>query len=1082
MITALTTLLFTGSPVDLEKLNKKLQNEHHIKTEYVFSESQKNYLDKNNKSSLSKSFSVKYDEHKIKLIQKIIQNQKLNINWEFDRPVTINSSYSKTGTNLRLNNRPTDPYIHEQWGYKNKGNAISSPISNQQSLVLNARANEDASVPENLISKKEVTVAVIDSGIFIEHPDLKDAIKRKASECEALKQYESCLTKENKRTCDEKWLKIDSDQNGYPLDCNGWSFLGPKNPISKQFGSPFVKDEFSHGTHVAGIIAAQKNNIGIRGISPFAKILPIQVIGEDPSQGNGSVIGDDSETGERATKLTQSVARGILYAIESKVDIINLSLGWNGRADSPLVRDLIKTAREKNILVVAAAGNDGTDALTFPCQYSDVICVGAHAPDGALTEFSNHGSSVDIAAPGIHILSTIPFQLSQDYFPLFTDEPGYDFKEGTSMAAPFVSAALATLLSQNIKPEDAFVKLLKGTRQRPLIEKRITLRGNLDINQALEQPLEPLFMPLNKGVLPVLWDGESKAIRIEIPIKNHGSNSRNINIFTTLSDRHKKHGNVLIKNSRIHFEHWSPQETKTISTVLNIKNKNISSDVALDLNLIDDTGKNQHISIILQIFTILEKLSPPKNAITIPITDGQWIGNPDEGQPTLLTIESLDSSEYQDYLAIIRGETEWQLQVVKETQHGYVLLKPKTIPAINGAIRAPKRIDLDFDGKSEYVLTYLIAPHETNETDSSQDQVPYFRFDWLDENLENVFESFTFKNKTTVINLDKYQWIKHGNRLVPLWVDYGKTPAEERSKNLNPWEPQINYDKRGVRFRVYYHDPLASDGVRSIKINNTQKPFTVLDQTKNQLKTGEVTVIAVNSNYYGSNYFALHFKNSLETPKIENLDFFPYRNFSSTEGMKNLFLKPNLSLGSNLSFFGASGLMSQRVSALLNMSGQWFTKELQIEHPSGTQFNYRVIGTYLDESFNLYAYTQADFDLLYKDERLQKTFSISLQRYTFLPSVIFDRSFIPVVAESQGVRLAAIQIPDGMGAYPGAEVIAPLLNERGETTDLIKPARLRIQLSDFDCDWLKSMPASSSQPSQAVYFCGDRFIRVPYRF
>ncbi|MGD6803423.1 S8 family serine peptidase [Rossellomorea vietnamensis] len=220
-----------------------------------------------------------------------------------------------------------------------------------------------------------------------------------------------------------------------------------------------------HGTHVAGIIAGQKNNgIGGMGINPSAKILPVDVF-------NGSEMAFD-----------YVIAEGILRAIEEEADVINMSLGSN--FPSPIIEKAVERAINAGVTVVAAAGNSGSDEREYPAGFEGVISVGAVNDGNTLTSFSNYGSSVDVVAPGEVIYST-----------------GYDpgkkstFKElsGTSMAAPMVAGAASLILSQYPDLSPAQIEYLLENTSRDLGEKGYDLQygyGLIDPAAALKADAE----------------------------------------------------------------------------------------------------------------------------------------------------------------------------------------------------------------------------------------------------------------------------------------------------------------------------------------------------------------------------------------------------------------------------------------------------------------------------------------------------------------------------------------------------------------------------------------------------------------
>jgi len=185
------------------------------------------------------------------------------------------------------------------------------------------------------------------------------------------------------------------------------------------------KDTTGHGTHVAGIIAAiNNNNLGVAGVSGSSKILAVRV-------------------GTESGIPTFAGAAGIVYASDAVgVKVINLS--WGGAYADPHIGDAVAYAATKGILVVAAAGNEDTTDPMYPASCPGVLSVGATYaewytwpwPDLKAT-ISNYGSTVDIAAPGVEIISTTPVGGSLFY------DPSYDYSDGTSMASPFVAGAAA---------------------------------------------------------------------------------------------------------------------------------------------------------------------------------------------------------------------------------------------------------------------------------------------------------------------------------------------------------------------------------------------------------------------------------------------------------------------------------------------------------------------------------------------------------------------------------------------------------------------------------------------------------------
>lgn len=199
-------------------------------------------------------------------------------------------------------------------------------------------------------------------------------------------------------------------------------------------GSP-PDDDFGHGTHVAGVIAAQANNgVGIAGVAPACQVMPVRVL---------SVEGG----------TTFSLIQGISWAVRHGARVLNMSLGSNqySRAEE----DAIQAALARGVVVVAAAGNEALtgNPLSYPGAIDGVICVAAVKRDTDANgntagyeraEFSNFNPFVTVAAPGVDILSTVPRRFTSNG--AAPDAP-YAYASGTSQATPMVSGVVALMLS-----------------------------------------------------------------------------------------------------------------------------------------------------------------------------------------------------------------------------------------------------------------------------------------------------------------------------------------------------------------------------------------------------------------------------------------------------------------------------------------------------------------------------------------------------------------------------------------------------------------------------------------------------------
>lgn len=245
----------------------------------------------------------------------------------------------------------------------------SAPANQPESLILNApyidnqwalSKIEASSLWQVTVGSQELLVAVLDTGIDSNHEQLSGQIMAEANFSDA----------------------------------------------------PTPNDIYGHGTHVAGIIAAKNNGVGVVGIAPECRLLNVKVA-------------DDM-----GRCLASALARGIIWAVDSGADVINISV----EIREPLseLEEAVNYAWSQGSLVVAAAGNGGSGSPVYPAYYENCIAVAATEQDDNLAPLSNHSDWVDVAAPGFDIYSTLP-------------DNGYGCKSGTSFACAYVSGMAALL-------------------------------------------------------------------------------------------------------------------------------------------------------------------------------------------------------------------------------------------------------------------------------------------------------------------------------------------------------------------------------------------------------------------------------------------------------------------------------------------------------------------------------------------------------------------------------------------------------------------------------------------------------------
>lgn len=285
-------------------------------------------------------------------------------------------AFVEANTEIALCALPDDPKLGRQWS-----------LTDPRDYDIDAEEAWQVSTGEG------VTVAVIDTGIDLTHPDLNDNLWVNPGEIAG--------------------NGVDDDGNGYVDDVHGWDFVNNDN---------LPMDDHSHGTHVAGTIAAEGNNgTGVTGVAWSANLMALKAFN---AHGGGS---------------SYAIAKALDYATAMGADISNNS--WRLTGYSKAVDEAIARADAADHLVVLASGNDSRNIdntdFTATLPHGNILTVTAHNASGGRPSWANWGkTSVDLAAPGAGILSTMP-------------GGGYGTKSGTSMATPHATGAAALLLSAN---------------------------------------------------------------------------------------------------------------------------------------------------------------------------------------------------------------------------------------------------------------------------------------------------------------------------------------------------------------------------------------------------------------------------------------------------------------------------------------------------------------------------------------------------------------------------------------------------------------------------------------------------------
>ncbi len=242
----------------------------------------------------------------------------------------------------------------------------------------------------------------------------------------------------------------------------GYDFVNNKDDAS---------DDHGHGTHVAGTIAQSTNNgYGVAGIAYEASIMPLKVLA---ASGGGTVA---------------DIAEAIKFAADNGADVINMSLGGGGASN--MIEEAIKYAHSKGIVIVAAAGNEGRNAASYPARYPDVISVSATDAAGDIANYSNFGAGVDISAPGGSAASEAG-KIIQNTIDLETGKSEFIGLYGTSMATPHVAGVAALIKATGVEdPNEVFAILKQSSRKIEEDHLNHFGSGHLDAGAAVQLALK----------------------------------------------------------------------------------------------------------------------------------------------------------------------------------------------------------------------------------------------------------------------------------------------------------------------------------------------------------------------------------------------------------------------------------------------------------------------------------------------------------------------------------------------------------------------------------------------------------------
>lgn len=671
----------------------------------------------------------------------------------------------------------SDELFPYQWHLFNQGQTYLKEKDDIHNIPLKGLPGKDIdwkSFKDKLGTKRPI-VAVLDTGVDLEHPDLKDALWTNEKEC-------------------GQDPKVDHDNNNLKGDCQGWNFTaGIETDEAK-----IPNDTDGHGSHVAGIIAAQINDYGVAGVNPNIRIMPVKVMGDTKS--------------DTSIPSSESFARGIQYAADKGADVINMSLGWPKSLESENLRQAVFNALKKGVIIVAAAGNNNSPEPLFPCAYEGVICVAASTLDGSFAGFSNYGGHVDVVAPGEGILSLNPTTYEPDFFSV----NGFEVRSGTSQAAPIVAALVATLKAQksDITVQEIMARLYST---KPLEDNSKYVLGGAITWEALGQEVtEPVVRPVFKKQIArdpkqiVVAPGSSLG-KFTFPLKNFGVDSGLVKLkLESLSS------SVSVVNAESELEGLKSGETKILAYDIRIDDMNGESFAKLRMTI---TVGDDVRSFVFELPVVRDiRSAQGANKFAFKFVDKPLplaaIRNGDV-VTTLTTVETFTNSSTHEFFVrrLIRDadnkSSKLELTFFEKLGNEFVQKQPLLIDNAFYLVNL-KRGDLNFDGKEDYLVNTLMR-----EGDKVKVVFSFYNKDltalWpsyqhVKVDLTVIVDAFLnlLKDQSPVpVSLVAYNHPKLGKMMVPSFISRGQLPKLDQV--LTSWDRQ----DMGRKVRVYYLEPQA---------------------------------------------------------------------------------------------------------------------------------------------------------------------------------------------------------------------------------------------------------------------------------
>lgn len=982
----------------------------------------------------------------------VVEGAKLNLRHKLVKKAerSFGLTLSSIVPNPRGERLVADMLFGYQWALYNQGQIIQTQLDSLTLLPVTGKRGEDLNwksiLPLTVLGDVRPLVAVVDTGVDLKHPELQHALEK------------------NSKECDSNDPTVDSDGNGFPGDCMGWNFTAPLK--SAEARNP--QDLAGHGTHLAGAIAAKRDDKGITGLVPGLRILAVKVLNDG-----------ETESADDGTRLPMSdrLARGIIYAVDRGADVVNLSLGWPRSLETDYLRQAVAYALQKGVLLVAAAGNNNSAEPIFPCAIDGVVCVGATNADGAWAGFSNYGSHVDILAPGVGILSTYPTDLDPELF----NVPGYEIKNGTSQAAPYITAALALLKARapELSSEQLIAKLVTSTRSAPN-DAKYSMTGGLDMSLLLDgQSVKPSVRPQFKLLRQLIYAIGDDNKTFTLPLKNIGASAQDVVVSVEtdaqairITDGPIRVGMMGEGESRpltIHYRMEDLDAHSQINLLVRVKHDGAEYVYRTEVPLVRDFRRDGGAK------TRPFRFTGPK----LPV--GQF----KDGivSPLIIPVDELHPSGKQEFILkrIItepKAGEEAGVNIILFRTQGDEVLQAETNIFMKDAIKLINftRMDVNYDGVEDYFVQFGFKDNDSE----------WYKFAYYSADLTPLFgaQSFwDFHPEVTLIDAQTLRFMAQdvpglGKVAVPVFARPGRLPKIDQDPS--PWVRPDNT----VIDRLYFL--LLQPGVKENNVQTrslTTQRFTemvlqrfglgwkegvdfvdMLAQPKSRYMEGKVDALFS----LGRGMFRRLMRLSLSSP--DQFEWTPYT--TDNIRLEGLNRQDTLDLTRQEYYHGGDtwvGIDDDVTAHLFSYDGEGLNpiENSVIRHDSRSDSLLSHLATFREaEGWSHFLESKSRLLLERSTPRGVSHVLRPILRFSFLPGKQLSELYYPVYVQEDGVKHAALYVDTTQITANRVHIL--VANDQG----LVAPARHSLLVPN-NCKTMTPLMSPSRDSFQYNLLCAD---------